>query len=60
MQSNLATRSTITIQDHDSKFGTWLNGTDIKNKTVPITMAENTLKLAKLPENLRYLALEFL
>jgi hypothetical protein len=54
IKTNLTGRSTITIQDHDSKFGTWLNGTDIKSKTTKVTSTDNSLKLAKMPDVMRY------
>lgn len=54
IKTNQSARSTITIQDHDSKFGTWINGTDIKSKTIEVTSTDNTLKLAKMPDVMRY------
>jgi hypothetical protein len=44
----------LKIKDHDSRFGTWLNGTVVKGETIEVTSAENTVKLAKMPENIRY------
>jgi len=49
-------RSSVTIQDHDSKFGTWLDDVDIKNKTVKATSKAHNLRLAKVPGTLRYYA----
>lgn len=47
-------RSTITIEDHASTFGTWLNGAEIKNASVEVTSVDNVLKLAKMPASMRY------
>jgi len=52
-------RTSLSIRDHDSKFGTWLDGTDIKNQTVNATTKNHALKLAKVPEVLRCSGLNF-
>ena len=44
----------MTIQDHASKFGTWLDGAEVKDRTVTATGTSHTLKVAKMPDTLRY------
>jgi hypothetical protein len=58
-QEKADVRTSLSIRDHDSKFGTWLDGTDIKNQTVNATMNSHALQLAKMPEVLRCFGLKF-
>jgi hypothetical protein len=53
-QGSLNTRTAVSIQDHASKFGTWLDGAEIKDRTVTATGTSHTLKVAKMPDTLRY------
>ena len=53
----MSSHTTLSIQDHGSKFGTWVDGAEVKDKTVMVTGTTHTLKVAKVQDTLRYITL---
>ncbi len=55
-QRNLRSRSTVTIEDLDSKKGTLLNGVQIRGQKKTLPEEVNEVKLGMCPKLVRYAA----